>query len=137
MVRRGGLNARARHPRELCGVAAAAPDMVSNETLAKPKAQRAKESATCAQRAERAIQKHWRKNPMSATENKKMIEDTLGEWVRGDRTAFNNLLADDLRWTVIGNSPVSGRYNSKREFLEGAGARMRDKLATPIKTTPR
>src|ERR1700737_2149988 len=88
-------------------------------TLAKPKAQTR------------------RKNPMSATENKKLIEDALGEWVRGDRAAFNNLLADDLRWTVIGNSPVSGRYNSKREFLEGAGARMRDKLATPIQTTPR
>ena len=74
---------------------------------------------------------------MSAPENKKLIEDAFADWVRGDRTAFNNLLADDLRWTVIGNSPVSGRYNSKREFLEGAGTRMRDKLATPIQTTPR
>jgi uncharacterized protein len=74
---------------------------------------------------------------MSAVENKKLIEDAFGMWVRGDRAALNNLLADDLHWTVIGNSPVSGRYNSKREFLEGASARMSDKLATPIKPTLR
>jgi uncharacterized protein len=74
---------------------------------------------------------------MDVAQNRKLIEDAFGSWVRGDRTPFNNLLADDLRWTVIGNSPVSGRYNSKREFLEGAGARMAEKLATPIQATLR
>jgi ketosteroid isomerase-like protein len=72
---------------------------------------------------------------MGAAENRKLIEDAFAMWASGDRTAFNDLLADDLRWTVIGNSPVSGRYNSKREFLEGAGVRMASKLATPIKAT--
>jgi ketosteroid isomerase-like protein len=74
---------------------------------------------------------------MSAVENKKLVEDAFGMWVRGDRAAFDNLLGDDLHWTVIGNSPVSGRYNSKREFLEGASARMNEKLATTIKPTLR
>jgi uncharacterized protein len=74
---------------------------------------------------------------MDAAQNRKLIEDAFNGWVGGDRAAFNNLLADDLRWTVIGNSPVSGHYNSKREFLEGAGARMAGKLATPIQPTLR
>jgi uncharacterized protein len=74
---------------------------------------------------------------MDAAQNRKLIEKAFGEWVRGDREAFNNLLADNLQWTVIGNSPVSGRYNSKREFLENAGARMAEKLATPIQPTVR
>jgi ketosteroid isomerase-like protein len=74
---------------------------------------------------------------MDAAQNRKLIEDAFNAWARGDRSAFNNLLADDLRWTVIGTSPVSGRYNSKREFLEGAGARMAEKLATPIQPTVR
>jgi uncharacterized protein len=69
---------------------------------------------------------------MDTAQNRKLIEDAFESWVRGDRTPFNSLLADDLRWTVIGNSPVSGRYNSKREFLEGAGSRMAEKLATTI-----
>jgi uncharacterized protein len=74
---------------------------------------------------------------MNAAQNRKLIEDAFNSWLRGDRTAFNDLLADDLRWTVIGNTPVSGRYNNKREFLEGAGGRMAAKLATPIQTTLR
>jgi uncharacterized protein len=74
---------------------------------------------------------------MGAAENRKLIEDAFGMWVRGDRGPFNDLLADDLRWTVIGNSPVSGRYNSKREFLEGAGGKMASKLATPIQASLR
>jgi len=74
---------------------------------------------------------------MSAEQNRKLIADAFGHWIRGDRAAFNDLFADDLHWTVIGNSPVSGRYNSKREFLEGASARMREALATPIQTTLR
>ena len=74
---------------------------------------------------------------MDTAQNRKLIEDAFNGWTRGDRTAFNDLLADNLRWTVIGNSPVSGSYNSKREFLEGAGARMAEKLATPIQPTLR
>jgi len=74
---------------------------------------------------------------MDAVGNRKLIEKAFGDWARGDRAAFNNLLADNLKWTVIGSSPVSGRYNSKREFLEGAGARMAEKLATPIQPTVR
>jgi len=77
------------------------------------------------------------KDAMDTAQNRKLIEEAFGAWMRGDRVAFNNLLADDLRWTVIGTSPVSGRYNSKREFLERAGGRMNEKLATPIQVTPR
>ena len=74
---------------------------------------------------------------MDAAQNRKLVEDSHKGWIGGDRTGFNDLLADDLHWTVIGNSPVSGHYNSKREFLEGAGARMAEKLATPIRPTLR
>ena len=53
---------------------------------------------------------------MDAAQNRKLIDDAFNAWVvRGDRTAFNNLLADDLQWTVIGTSPVSGHYKSKRD----------------------
>jgi ketosteroid isomerase-like protein len=47
------------------------------------------------------------------------------------------MLADDLHWTVIGKQPGFGHYNSKIEFLEGASARMSERLATPIKPTLR
>jgi uncharacterized protein len=72
---------------------------------------------------------------MDAAQNREIIEEAFNRWVHGDRTAFNQLLADDLHWTVIGKTAVSGHYNSKREFLEGAGSKMAEKLATPIQPT--
>ncbi len=39
---------------------------------------------------------------MGAAENKKLVQDAFAAWARGDGTAFFNLLADDVQWTVIG-----------------------------------
>ena len=74
---------------------------------------------------------------MDTAQNRKLIEDAFKGWVRGDRAPFNNLMADDLQWTVIGNSPVSGRYHSKRDFLDRAGGRMAEKLGTTIEVNLR
>jgi len=72
---------------------------------------------------------------MSATENKKLVQDAFAAWVRGDGTAFFNLLADDVQWTVIGSSPVSRTYPSKQAFLEGATKPLSAKLAGAIQPT--
>ena len=72
---------------------------------------------------------------MSAAENKKLVQDAFAAWARGDGTAFFNLLADDVRWTVIGSSPVSRTYTSKLGFLEGAAKPLSAKLAGPIQPT--
>src|SRR5262245_60189177 len=74
---------------------------------------------------------------MGAAENKKLIQDVFAAWARGDGTAFFNLLADDVRWTVIGSSPVSRAYTSKQQFLEGASKPLSAKLAGPIQPTVR
>jgi hypothetical protein len=74
---------------------------------------------------------------MSAIENKKLIQDAFAAWGRGDGAAFFNLLADDVRWTVIGSCPVSRTYTSKQEFFEGAAKPLNAKLAGPIQPTIR
>ncbi len=51
---------------------------------------------------------------MSAAENKKLIQDVFAAWASGDGAAFFNILADDVRWTVIGSCPVSRTYTSKQ-----------------------
>ena len=53
---------------------------------------------------------------MTAAENKKLITTAFEAWSRGDGRPFFKLLADDVRWTVIGSTPVSGTYNSKSDF---------------------
>ena len=57
---------------------------------------------------------------MSTAENKKLVQDAFAAWARGEGNAVFNLLADDVHWTVIGSTPVSRTYFSKREFVEGA-----------------
>ena len=74
---------------------------------------------------------------MSTTDNRKLITDTFTAWARGDGMAFFNILADDVRWTVIGSTPVSRTYASKSVFVEGAVKPLTEKLAGPIVPTIR
>ena len=74
---------------------------------------------------------------MGAAENKQLIQDVFAAWTKGDGGAFFNILADDVRWTVIGTSPVSRTYTSKQAFLEGATKPLSAKLAGPIQPTVR
>jgi uncharacterized protein len=58
---------------------------------------------------------------MSAAENKELIRK-MGEVKSLDEMlAF---MADDIRWTLIGNTRFSGTFNGKKEFL--------DKLIYPL-----
>ena len=72
---------------------------------------------------------------MGAAENKQVIQDAFTAWANGDGMAFFNVLAEDVRWTVIGNSPVSQTYTSRQAFVDGAAKPLNAKLAGPI--TPR
>jgi len=74
---------------------------------------------------------------MSAMENRKLVEDAFAKWSRGDGSAFFALLADDVHWTVIGSTPVSRTYTSKRAFQEGAVQPLGAKLASAIQPTVR
>src|SRR5262249_50137753 len=74
---------------------------------------------------------------MGAAENKKLIQDVFAAWARGDGAAFFNILADDVRWTVTGSSPVTRTYTTKLQFCEGASKSLNAKLAGPIQQTVR
>jgi ketosteroid isomerase-like protein len=74
---------------------------------------------------------------MSAADNRKLITDAFAAWARGDGNAFFNLLAEDVRWTVIGGTPVSRTYPGRAAFVEGAVKPLTAKLAGPIVPTVR
>jgi ketosteroid isomerase-like protein len=74
---------------------------------------------------------------MSANDNKRLVADAFAKWARGDGGAFFSMLADDVRWTVIGSTPVSRTYTSKRGFQEGAVQPLGTKLSGPIQPTVR
>ena len=60
---------------------------------------------------------------MSATENKKLIQQAFAKWAGGDADAVFKLLADDVQWTVTGSTRVSRSYQSKREFWKALCSR--------------
>jgi uncharacterized protein len=74
---------------------------------------------------------------MGAAENKKLIQDAFNAWARGNGTAVFDLLSEDVHWTVIGSTPVSRTYFSKREFLEGAVKPLGEKISGAIQPTVR
>src|SRR5262245_59779941 len=74
---------------------------------------------------------------MGIAENKKVIKAAFDAWRDGDGGAFLNLLADDVAWTVIGSTPVSRAYKSKREFVEGAVRPLGEKIEGAIKPAVR
>jgi len=62
---------------------------------------------------------------MSAADNKKLIQDVFAAWAGGDGAAFFNILADDVRWTVIvtgnGSTAASKRFILGVRQLGGNG----------------
>jgi len=48
---------------------------------------------------------------MEATENKKLVTDALS----GVGVNFLHILAEDIRWTLIGSTKYSGTYVGKNE----------------------
>ena len=74
---------------------------------------------------------------MATADNKKLVQDAFAAWARGEGNAVFNLLADDVHWTVIGSTPVSRTYFSKREFLDGAVKPLGEKISGAIQPTVR
>ena len=49
-----------------------------------------------------------------------MVEEAVRAWAAGEDNAFWRLLAEDVQYSVIGTTPVSGTYDGRRAFFEGA-----------------
>lgn len=64
-------------------------------------------------------------------DNAAQVHAAFDGWRNGQGSVFD-LLADDVVWTVAGDSPVSGTYRTKQAFLDEAVAPITARLATPI-----
>jgi ketosteroid isomerase-like protein len=68
--------------------------------------------------------------------NKATIARAFEEWAAGTGGPYA-LLADDAIWTIVGNSPASRRYDSRREFLDLVINPFNARMATPLVPTIR
>src|SRR5262245_41829276 len=54
---------------------------------------------------------------MSAAENKAILQRVFAETARGNGRPFVDVLADDVRWTIIGATAWSRTYEGKRAVM--------------------
>jgi ketosteroid isomerase-like protein len=64
-------------------------------------------------------------------ENRTRVAEAFAAWTAGS-AYFTDLLADDVRWTIEGNSLAAGIYESKTAFVEQVlhpfGARFKERF---------
>ena len=53
-------------------------------------------------------------------ENKHRVREAFMLWEAGDSDPFFALIADDVIWRVIGTTPLSGVYHTKKALIENA-----------------
>jgi ketosteroid isomerase-like protein len=70
---------------------------------------------------------------MGAAENKQLIRDMFAELAKGNGEAFLDRMADDVRFTIIGNTKFSSTFNGKQDvvnrLLEPLGAQLEGGIA--------
>jgi uncharacterized protein len=66
--------------------------------------------------------------------NKEIIHEDFAKWANGTGNFFD-LLADDVEWTIIGSSPGSKTYASRKQFLEEIIESLDERLS--VKIVPR
>ncbi len=65
------------------------------------------------------------------TKNKRAVQTGFDNWRRGIGSIFD-LLASDAKWTIVGNSVVSGTYESRRDFMDQVTIPFNARLSTPL-----
>ena len=68
--------------------------------------------------------------------NKALVQASFDRWKSGTGGPFE-LLAADAEWTIVGSSPLSKTYHSKKEFLDDVINPFNARMSTPLVPTIR
>ena len=49
---------------------------------------------------------------------KELVANVFAKWEAGDSSGFFDTVADDVTWTAIGTTPISGVSHSKTEYMK-------------------
>jgi len=74
--------------------------------------------------------------PEGATSNKALVQQSFDRWRDGTGGPFE-LLTDDAEWTIVGSSPLSKTYRSRREFIDSVITPFNARLSKPLAPTMR
>ena len=65
---------------------------------------------------------------MATEENRAIITAAFEAWAGGDSGPFFDLVAEDISWTVIGTTTVSGCFKTRDVFFSEAFSRLMERL---------
>lgn len=68
-------------------------------------------------------------------ENKRLLEYVYAEVSKGNAEPLVAALADDIRWTIIGTTALSGTFKGKHEVVTGLLRPLSSRLAGPVSFT--
>ena len=71
---------------------------------------------------------------MSAANNKRLLQEVFAELARGNGRPFVDSMADDVRWTVTGQTKWSKTYEGKQAVITELLGTLRTKIADRQKT---
>lgn len=71
-------------------------------------------------------------NATVAASNKALLRHVYEQVSRGNPAPLMAALAEDIRWTVIGTTALSGTFNGKQEVIDRLVAPLRARLAGPV-----
>ena len=71
---------------------------------------------------------------MSTAENKRLLQDVFAELAKGNGRPFVDSMADDVRWTVTGQTKWSKTYEGKQAVVTELLGTLRTKIADRQKT---
>lgn len=69
--------------------------------------------------------------------NRRAIQEGFDNWRRGSSRGIFDLLASDVKWTIVGRSVVAGTYHSRRDFMDQVTIPFNSRLSTPLVPTVR
>jgi ketosteroid isomerase-like protein len=72
---------------------------------------------------------------MDAAENKAILREVFDELKKGNGRPFVDLLGDDVRWRIIGNTEWSGTWEGKAAVQTGLLDPLFAQFATPYRST--
>jgi uncharacterized protein len=65
--------------------------------------------------------------------NKAFIAQAFAKWAAGGSSFFQDVLAEDVVWTIKGSSPAAGTYKGRAVFIEQAVAPFAARLSSFVK----
>ncbi len=68
-------------------------------------------------------------------QNKKVVTEAFDSWASGGTTFFQDVLHEDVVWTVRGSGPSAGEYRGMEDLLERAARPLAERLEVPLRPT--